>query len=417
VANAGITAVKGHGVRNISTLGSAFAGLLVLFVAVFGVAIGSRYARVPYTVGLVIVGLVIGLVPGHPQIALTPDLIMLVFLPALLFAGAWTYPTSQLRRNWLPIALLATLGVLISVFVSWLVLCRIFGLPVQTALLFGAITAATDPVAVVAVFKSLRANSELSAIVEGESLFNDATAVVAFKVTLLLSVVATHASATAPIVDFIELLGGGALVGLVIGVAGLLVLRLTDDYLIEAMGTLVIAYGSYFIADRLGVSGLIAVIVAGMFLSRIGARLGTFTLTRQSVNQFWEFMAFIANSMLFLLVGLAINLGDMRSSLVLAAWGIGAVVLARIISVYGLSALSGSLGRRMPAAWQHIFFLGGLRGALSMALALSLPSSIAQRGLLIDMVFSVVLFTIVVQGLAITPAILRLRLSSADAQH
>jgi NhaP-type Na+/H+ and K+/H+ antiporter len=298
---------------------------LVLFVAVLGVAIGSRYARVPYTVGLVIVGLAIGAIPGHPQVTLTPDLIMLVFLPALLFAGAWTYPTAQLRRNWLPIALLATIGVLVSVVVSWLVLSRIIGLPVQTALLFGAITAATDPVAVVAVFRSLRADKDLSAIVEGESLFNDATAVVAFKITLLISVVTTHVGAAVPAIDFLELLGGGALVGLVIGVAGLLVLRLTDDYLVEAMGTLVIAYGSYFIADRLGVSGLIAVIVAGMFLSRIGARLGSFNTTRQSVNQLWEFVAFIANSMLFLLVLLAGGAGHQCRgyALELGARGLG----------------------------------------------------------------------------------------------
>ena len=401
----------------INAPGSPFADLLLLFVAVLAAAIGSRHARVPYTVGLVIVGLAIGAIPGHPQVTLTPDLIMLVFLPALLFAGAWTYPTAQLRRNWLPIALLATLGVLVSIFVSWLLLSRLLGLPAQTALLFGAITSATDPVAVIAVFRSLRADHDLAAIVEGESLFNDATAVVAFKVTLLISVVTTHVGASVPAMDFVELLVGGALVGLVIGVVGLLVLRLTDDYLIEAMGTLIIAYGSYFIADRLGVSGLIAVIVAGMFLSRIGARMGSFTTTRQSVNQLWEFVAFIANSMLFLLVGLAINFRDLHSNLILALWGIVAVLLARVISVYGLSAISAVLGRRMPASWQHVFLLGGIRGALSMALVLSLPSSIPQRGLLTDMVFAVVLFTILVQGLAIAPAILKLRLSSADAAH
>src|SRR4029077_5421411 len=121
------------------------------------------------------------------------------------------------------------------------------------------------------------------AIVEGESLFNDATAVVAFKVTLLLSAVTAHALAT-PVIDFVELLVGGAIVGFVLGSVGLLVLRFTDDYLVEAMGTLIIAYGSYFVAENLNFSGIIAVIVAGMFLSRVGARFGSFTTTRQSVN-------------------------------------------------------------------------------------------------------------------------------------
>jgi CPA1 family monovalent cation:H+ antiporter len=389
--------------------------VLVLFGAVLGAAIASRHARIPYTVGLVVMGLIIGALPHHPQIQLTPDLVMLVFLPALLFAGAWTYPTSLLRRNWLPIALLATVGVLISILVSWIVLVRFAGLAPQTALLFGAIVAATDPVAVLSVFRSMRADDQLIAIVEGESLFNDATAVIAFKVTLLLSVVTTHVTAAAPLVDFVELLVGGAIVGVLVGVIGLLVLRLTDDYVIEALGSLVIAYGSYFVAEWIHASGLVAVIVAGMFLSRVGSRFGSFTSTRQSVNQLWEFIAFAANSMLFLLVGLAINFGDLRSSLVAAAWGIVAIAVARVISVYGLSRLSGLLGRVLPLAWQHIFFLGGLRGALSMALVLSLPASLAQRDLLVAMVFSVVLFTIVAQGLAIAPALLRLRLSPEQA--
>jgi len=388
-----------------------FADVLVLFVAVLAVAIGARYARVPYTVGLVIVGLIIGAIPGHPTIRLTPDLVMLVFLPALLFAGAWTYPVEQLRRNWLPITLLATVGVLISIGVSWVVLVHFAGLPGQTALLFGAIVSATDPVAVVSVFRSLRADQQLEAIVEGESLFNDATAVVAFKVTLLLSVVATHATVQTSLIDFVKLLGGGAVVGALAGVGGLLALRFAEDYVTEAMGSLIIAYGSYFVADRLGVSGLIAVIVAGMIMSRLGAVFGSFTVTRQSVNQLWEFIAFVANSLLFLLVGLAINLGELRASLIPALWGIGAIGLARVISVYGLSALSGLLGRRLPASWQHVFFLGGLRGALSMALVLSLPASMPQRDLLVGMVFSVVLFTIVAQGLAIAPVLLRLHVS------
>jgi CPA1 family monovalent cation:H+ antiporter len=390
--------------------------LLILLVAVMGVAILARRAKVPYTVGLVIVGLIIGTIPGHPIVELTPDLVMLVFLPALLFAGAWTYPVAELRRNWLPIALFATAGVLVSILVSWLVLVRGAGLPTQTAILFGAIVAATDPVAVLAVFRALDAPKALAAIVEGESLFNDATAVVAFKVTLLVSVATTHATVGTPLLRFVELLLGGAIVGLVIGAIGLVVLRLTDDYLVEATGTLIIAYGSYFVAEKVNVSGLIAVIVAAMFMSRVGERFGSFSATRKSVNQLWEFIAFGANSMLFLLVGLAINVRELYAIAPVAAWGIVAVALARVISVYGLGGLSGALGRRLPIAWQHIFFLGGLRGALSMALVLSLPAGFAQRDLLIAMVFSVVLFTIVVQGLAIAPAILRLRLRTGAAE-
>jgi CPA1 family monovalent cation:H+ antiporter len=391
--------------------GSLYADVLVLLITVLVAAIGARYTRVPYTVGLVVLGLIIGALPGHPSIDLTPNLVMLVFLPALLFAGAWTYPIDQLRRNWLPIVLLATLGVLITIATCWFVLVRFAGMPTQTALLFGAIVSATDPVAVISVFRSLQTDERLSAIVEGESLFNDATSVIAFKVTLLLSIAATHVTAATPVIDFVKLLVGGAIVGVIFGACALLVLRLTDDYVTEALGTLIVAYGSYFAAERIGVSGLIAVIVAGMFLSRLGARVSSFTQTRTSVNQLWQFIAFVANSLLFLLVGLAINLSELKQSLVPALWGLVAVALGRIVAVYGLSGVSALLGQRVPASWQHVFTLGGLRGALSMALVLSLPLTTARHDELVAMVFSVVLFTVVAQGLAIAPAIARLRVA------
>jgi len=192
------------------------------------------------------------------------------------------------------------------------------------------------------------------------------------------------------------------------------VLRLTDDYVTEALGTLVVAYGSYFVADHIGASGLVAVIVAGMFLSRLGARLGSFSQTRASVNQLWDFINFVANSLLFLLVGLAIDFIGLRTSLIPALWGLGAVAIGRIVAVYGLSGVSALFGERMPLSWQHVFTLGGLRGALSLALVLSLAASIPRRDELVAMVFSVVLFTIVVQGLAIAPAILRLRVARAS---
>ncbi|HEV2038248.1 MAG TPA: cation:proton antiporter, partial [Candidatus Eremiobacteraceae bacterium] len=164
-------------------------------------------------------------------------------------------------------------------------------------------------------------------------------------------------------------------------------------------------------------SGLIAAIVAGMFLSRVGSQFGSFSSTRQSVNQLWEFFAFVANSMLFLLVGLAINLSELRDVLIIALWGILAVGLGRVVTVYGLCSISSLLGQRVPVAWQHVLSLAGLRGALSMALALSLPSSIAHRDLLIAMVFSVVLFTLVAQGLAIAPALVRLQAAAERASH
>jgi CPA1 family monovalent cation:H+ antiporter len=376
------------------------------------VAVASRYARVPYTVGLVVAGLGIGLIARHPPLVLTPNLVMLVFLPPLLFAGAWTYPRGELRRHWLLIGLLATIGVLVCMYVAWFVLVRAAGVSAHSAVVFGAMIAATDPVAVLSVFRSLNTNRHLAAIVEAESLFNDATAVVAFGLALAATGSESSILSFHSVLQFAQLLAVGALVGLAVGFAGLLVLRFTDDYVVEAMGTLIVAYGSYYVANMLGASGLIAVIVAAMLAARVGTRLGSFTATRQSMNQLWEFIAFVANSLLFLLVGLSINLSEEVSTLRIAGWAIAAVVLARIIAVYGLSAASGAFGRPIPAGWQHVLALGGLRGALSMALALSLPAGYPDRALLVSVVFSVVLFTIIGQGLTLAPAIVGLHLEN-----
>jgi monovalent cation:H+ antiporter, CPA1 family len=396
---------------------AVFSGVLVLLVVAVAVSIAARHSRVPYTVGLVLAGLIIGLIPNHPTFTITPDLVMVVFLPALLFAGAWTYPRGELRRNWLVIVLLATVGVVVCMVVSWFVLTRFAGMPSATALMFGAIVSATDPVAVMAVFRTLGTAPRLNAIVEGESLFNDATAVVAYKMTLVLTTSTLHPGALEPVLEFVRLLAGGVVIGLAVGGIGLLVLRLTEDYMVEAMGTLLIAYGSYYLADIFGFSGLIAVIVAGMLIARVGMRSGALTATRASVNQLWEFIAFAANSMLFLLVGLSINLENAGSMLTLTGWSIGAVVLARALTVYGLCAVAALGGAGLPMRWQHILALGGLRGALSMALVLSLPAAFPQRELLLGMVFSVVLFTIIVQGLALAPAILGLRLQHKPLGH
>jgi monovalent cation:H+ antiporter, CPA1 family len=395
---------------------AAFSGVLVLLVVAVAVSIAARHSRVPYTVGLVLAGLIIGLIPNHPTFTLTPDLVMVVFLPALLFAGAWTYPQAELRRSWPLIVLLATVGVLVCILVSWFVLTRFAGISSQTALMFGAIVSATDPVAVIAVFRTLGTDPRLNAIVEGESLLNDATAVVAYKLTLALTISTVHLSPAEPLLEFVRLLVGGAAVGFAVGGIGLLVLRLTDDYMVEAMGTVLVAYGSYYIADTLGVSGLIAVIVAAMLIAGVGVRSGALTATRASVNQLWEFIAFAANSVLFLLVGLSIDLSSMRETFAVIGWSIGAVVLARAISVYGLCRVSALWGVAIPLRWQHILALGGLRGALSMALVLSLPQAFPQRQLLLSMVFSVVLFTIIIQGLALAPTILRLGLQRQSAR-
>jgi CPA1 family monovalent cation:H+ antiporter len=333
---------------------------------------------------------------------------MLVFLPALLFAGAWEMPLDELRRNWVPVALLATVGVALGIAISYGLLAFGAKIDPSEALIFGALVAATDPLAVIALFRELRVDKRLAIIVEGESLFNDGTAVVAFR-TLMLTVAGAAGGVAVHPIDvfgrFLAMTAGGAAVGAGVGFIATMILENVDDYLLEATATTIVAYGSYVLAEALDVSGIIAVIVAGLVASGVGNKAGSRRRTRESVNQFWEYAAFLANSMLFVLVGLAIDLNSLAAVGAAALWGIAAVLVSRAVIVYGLAPVSALFGRKLLPSWQHILALGGLRGALSMALVLSLPDDFHFRPQLIAMVYAVVLFTLIVQGLSLRPAI------------
>ena len=385
---------------------SAVSDVLLLLLVAIIVAIGASAARIPYVVGLVLAGLAIGLAPHHPAIGLTPDLVMLVFLPPLLFAGAWSLPIDELRHNWLPIALFATVGVAVGIAISYAVLVYAAGIDPRAALIFGTVVAATDPTAVLALFRQLRTNRRLATIVEGESLFNDGTAVIAFRTLLVTAAGSAGALSLHPAAalgQFALLTAGGAATGAAIGLLAGIALKATNDPVVEAAVTTIVAYGSYMVAEAARGSGIVAVITAGLILSNVGRALGSFSDARVWLTRFWEYVAFIANSLLFVLVGLSINLPALASAGVASAWGIAAVVAARAGVIYGLAPLSGVAGARLPRTWQHIVALGGLRGALSIALVLSLPEDFQHRGEIVAMVYSVVLFTLVVQGLALRP--------------
>ena len=389
-----------------------------LYVALFAgaalvAAVAARVARIPYTVGLVICGLVGGIL-GHPAaLAFNPALVLTVFLPALLFAGAWEMELAELRRCWLPITLLATVGVTIGIGVAWALLTFGAHMDGAVALMFGALVAATDPVAVIALFRELGVHRTLATIVEGESLFNDGVAVVAFRTLVLGAAVGATGAAAGPMVEsFLILTLGGALVGLAIGTVAALLLRAEKAVPVDVLLTAAAAYGSYLIAERLHASGIVAVIAAGLSCSVVRvqgisegpARLRIAEEATQAVDRFWERAAFAANSVLFVFVGAAIDLKLLISVWPAAAWGVVAVLAARVATVYGLLPLSAAAGRPIPRPWQHVIALGGMRGALSMALVQSLPENFQARTQLIAMVYSVVLFTLVVQGLSLRPA-------------
>lgn len=398
----------------------------VVFALLFGGAIAvasiaARFARVPYTVALVIAGFAIGLLHLSTAPTLTPGVVMYVFLPPLLFAAAWEMDLDLLRRWWLQVALLATVGVVVGVAMTYVVLR--FGAHVDgtIAVTFGVLVAATDPVAVIALFRELRIEKGLSTIVEGESLFNDGVAVVLVRALAIggaggaAAVAGGQSLGVATIMgSFAVLSAGGIAAGIVIGFGATSLLRLTKSPLFEVAITIVAAFGSYAAGEAMHVSGIFAVIAAGMTCSIVRTRQGADLVATGAVDRFWEGSALVANSILFVLVGLSIDVGSLAGAGTASAWGIAAVLVSRAIVVFGVMRLAALMGSRAPARWDYVIALGGLRGALAMALALGLPENLHDRGLLISMVFSVVLFTLVVQGLTLRPAMRSLGLSGGD---
>jgi CPA1 family monovalent cation:H+ antiporter len=293
------------------------------------------------------------------------------------------------------------------------------GIRVELAMVFGALIAATDPVAVVALFRRLGVPKRLQVLLEGESLFNDGTAIVVFNITLAIAGALARSESTLSadsglgmwIAEFLKVAGGGVLTGIVLGMFASQIIGRIDDPLVETTLTTVLAFGSYLVGEHvLGVSGVLAVVAAGIVNGNVGPH-GMSATTRVVVFNFWEYAAFLANSFIFLLIGLAIDIADLRDSLPAIGIAILAVLLARAIGIYGLSLFN----REISAKWKHVLYWGGLRGAIALALALTLPVNVesglfTEVSLLRNMAFGVVLFTLLVQGISMDWVIKRLNL-------
>lgn len=357
--------------------------------------------RVPYPVVLVLIGLAVGLFP-KAYVVLTPTLVLFVFLPPLLFAGAWGLPIDHLRRNWVPIVVFATAGVAVGIAASYAILRFGGGLDARVALLFAAIVAATDPVAVLALFRSMRVDRDLATIVEGEALFNDGTGVVAFR-SLLAGVMAGGVIDPGSVAVSIALLTlGGAAVGLACGYALRIILRLAKlNPYVYCVASVVVAYGTYDLAELLRVSGIIAVLCCGLLLAQFARALPENESIARLSDRFWEGLAVAANVVLFVMLGRSVNVSALVAAWPMTGWAILAVVLGRAATVYGLAPECRALGSRLSARWQSVIAVGGMRGALSVALVLSLPVDTPQRELLTTLVFAVVIFTLVVQGICV----------------
>lgn len=372
-----------------------------LLAAAVVVALVTHRLRVPYTVGLVLLGLAVGIVRPAGGLEITPALVLAVLLPGLIFEAAFRIDIAVLRPSLLGVLFLAIPGVLVVALVVALVLHAATGVAFSSAFLVGAMVAATDPAAVIATFKRVQAPERLATAVEAESLLNDGTGIVVF--TIALAATSGSASLLDGVLRFAFVVSGSAILGLIAGWLASRLLALSDDHLVELTMSLVLAYGAYLVADGLGGSGVIATSVAGLTLGSYGRRHGLSIRAAKAIDEVWEFIAFVLTALIFLLVGLAIEVRVLLSDIVPIASAVLAILVARGLVVYVL--LGGAarlLARGGPSIvkldWLHVLFWAGLRGAVSVALVLSLPSNLPDRALITAIVYGVVLFTLLVQG-------------------
>jgi CPA1 family monovalent cation:H+ antiporter len=384
-------------------------GLLLLAALV---AVVVRRFRIPYTVALVLVGLALSFTPGI-EVRATPDLILSLFIPPLIFEAAFHINIETLRRNLSTIVLLAVPGVVLNMLLVGGVVAWGADLSFPIALVFGALIAATDPVAVVAIFRKLGAPTRLTVLLEGESLLNDGTAIVLFNIAVAVAVTG-HFQIGEGLLDFVLVGGGGLILGLLLGWLVSKLISRIDDHLVETTLTTVLAFGSYLIAEKfLHVSGVLAVVGAGLVNGNIGPA-GMSPTTRIVVQNFWDYLAFLANSAVFLIIGLQLDLGALLANWATVLWAIGAVLASRAIVIY----LFSRLGERMPEHWRHVLFWGGLRGAIALALALSLPEEMGPaRATVLAMAFGVVLFTLLAQGISMDWVLRSFKIVSRSEQQ
>lgn len=374
------------------------------------VAIVSERLRFPYAIGLVVVGLGLASGPLLPEVRLEPHTLFTLFLPPLLFETAIQLEAQELKRDWIPITLLALLGTVASALLVGGLTAYFLALPLTAMLVFGAIVAPTDPISVVAILKRLNVSRRLLLLVESESLLNDGVALVLFTVLLALA----EGGAATPwdaVGRFFSVMLGGAGIGALGGAVASRLVRVGNTPMLGLLVTTVLAFGAYLIADSAGVSGVVAVVTAGIVFGNMAWRKREENEAREVVETFWEYAAFVVNSIVFLLIGM--EEAHLRWWLLPGAVlsGVLAVLVARAVSVYGLCWFSGVLGERIPRTWQNLLVWGGLRGALSMAMSLGLPADFPQRDTILAMTFGYVLFSLLVQGLTAGPMIRWLRLS------
>jgi len=397
--------------------------LLVNLVTIFIIAAGvgifvAKVGRFPYTIALLIAGLtasVLGVSMEH--IVLSHDLILLVLLPPLLFEGAATTDLEYLRRNIVPILAMAVAGLLLSILVLGAVGTYALGFPLIISLLFAAMILPTDPVSVLALFEELGAPERLATLVEGESLVNDGVGVVVFSALLVYATgeesaeqLFTQAGVGDLLLQIVFFSLGGLFVGLATGAVVYNVMATLDEHMTEIVLTLILAFGSFILAEHyLHVSGVIATVVAGLFIGNRGAEYAMSPQTKISVFNTWEAGAFLVNTFIFLMIGVKTPVSDLLANLELIAVAIVLVLAARAVAVYPITFLVNRFQEpKVPGDYQHVMLWGGLHASIPIALVLGLPPETPYRATLRALVFGVAAFSLVVQGLTMSTLLNRL---------
>ncbi|WP_263970654.1 cation:proton antiporter [Leptolyngbya sp. KIOST-1] len=374
--------------------------LTILLLVATGVALISRRYRVPYVTGLVLAGLAVTELLPQP-VRLDSDLILNLLLPILVFQAAINTDISRLRTTVKPISLLAGPGLVIASGVTALVLRLALNLDWIPALLVGTILANTDTISVIAVFKEVRVPDRLSTIVEGESLFNDGVSLVLFGL-ILQAHTTGHLTVLGGLQQLFVVIVGGSLLGLAIGyLCTALFVALSDDPLSGILLTVAVAFGSFQAGQALQVSGVVVVVVAGLTVGNRGLSQSLSASSKITLLNFWEYADFCVNTFIFLLIGLEVDLLQLWGIIPAIALAIFAYQLGRLLSVYPLLWLTNRVDIPIPLRWQHVFFLGNIKGSLSMVMVLSLPATIPGRTDIITLVYGAVLVSLVVQGLSL----------------
>lgn len=393
--------------------------LVLLAVSVFVIGISKKLNQ-PYSIALVIVGLLLG-VTNIPfleeaesfvtQSHVFQAIIISLFLPILLGDATLKLPFSHLKEQSKPVLALAFGGTLLSFLIIAFSAYYLLDLPLIVAFTFGALMSATDPISVISIFKSLGVPKSIVTIIEGESLFNDGIAVVLFQISsvyLLSYMELGWMGFSSGLLLFIKFAAGGIAIGAVLGYLFSQLIRIYDDYPLEIAFSMLLFFGSFFIAEQFHVSGVIAVVTAGLIFGNYGAKIGMSETTKVNINSFWDVVTLIANSLIFLMIGIEIKNIDFSDKWVTIAAAVVIVLAGRTIALY----TSTQWIKGFPRSWKAILNWGGLKGSLSIALALSLPASFEGREDVLVLTFSVVLFSLLVQGLTIKPLVMKLGLGN-----